>query len=69
MSAPSWRPRYTFTLTIDLANAAFDDWPADEVARILRDVADGLDEGIYGRHLLDVNGNNVGAYALEAVAP
>ena len=64
-TADFWRPPFRFTLDIDLGNAAFDEWPAVEVARILREVADSLDNGVYDRRILDVNGNAVGAYALE----
>ncbi len=63
------------TLTMDLENAAFDTGYDDikdgrEVARILRDAADGFDKsGLKdGRasSLWDVNGNRVGTVTLEA---
>lgn len=51
-----------FKLTIDTDNAAFDDGP-DELARLLREVADEV-EAPHGhtRSILDVNGNRVGSW-------
>lgn len=51
-----------FTIRIDTANAAFEDDPAPEIARILRRVADEVAEYYPGHSqtLLDVNGNDVG---------
>lgn len=51
-----------FTLTISTANAAFDDQPATEIARILRDVAKRVEDGELSGNLRDVNGNGVGAF-------
>lgn len=53
------------TLTIDsMDNAAFADNPREEVARILRAVADQVakdyDEGV----IRDINGNKVGAWGM-----
>ena len=60
----------TFTLTIDCDNAAFEDLPGGEVARLLREVArllrevaaklDSFDDN-RGK-IVDVNGNSVGAW-------
>lgn len=55
-----------FVLTIDTGNAAFDDSPAEEVARILREAADKIAEYGFADHahnLRDINGNTVGGYA------
>jgi hypothetical protein len=51
-----------FTLTIDCDNAAFEDHPGSEVARILKEVARKLpaDDLGSGFKLRDVNGNTVG---------
>lgn len=54
----------TFNLSLEMDNAAFDDDAALELARILRELADrieqdGLDSGEPIR-LRDVNGNTVG---------
>jgi hypothetical protein len=60
-----------FTLTVDMGNAAFEDLPRGELARILRVQADklenspgtALDHVYYPGHsetILDVNGNDVG---------
>jgi hypothetical protein len=57
-----------FKLTIDTDNAAFEDGGNDEVARILRKLADRVE---YGDRLaddngacLDANGNRVGTWEL-----
>lgn len=60
-----------FTLTINMDNAAFGDWPAPELRRILRNAADqvhvdphdtrvGANEG----SLRDINGNTVGRWEI-----
>lgn len=54
-----------FRLQIETGNAAFDDAPASEIARILRDLAGRIEcDGIPPKgdcwHLRDVNGNRVG---------
>lgn len=56
-----------FSLTIDCGNAAFDETPASEVARILRELAhrleqDGVLSSEHGNafRLFDSNGNRVG---------
>ena len=53
----------TFTLTIDCDNAAFEDLPGGEVARLLREVAAKLDrfDGNRGK-IVEENGNSVGAW-------
>lgn len=55
-----------FTVTIETGNAAFDETPASEIARILKQLAWELEcEGVPARGdswtLHDVNGNRVGA--------
>ena len=60
-----------FRLTITCENAAFEDSPEAEIARILREVAVFLDAGIdfdAYKSLRDVNGNVVGTAALKTVA-
>ena len=48
---------------MDCSNAAFDDAPASEVARILRDLATRIEqEGPAYVVLRDANGNRVGEY-------
>jgi hypothetical protein len=51
-----------FALTINCTNAAFDDDPRPEIARILRELADRLDGGITQGGVHDVNGNTVGTF-------
>lgn len=67
--------RHTFTVKIACDNAAFceDDDPtyrsaAPELARILREIADQIDAGRrydFFQTIRDVNGNDVGRYALK----
>jgi DNA-nicking Smr family endonuclease len=56
----------TFTLKIDCDNAAFDDNEADEVARILRSIADKLEHGQTNfPNVFDIHGNTVGEARLK----
>jgi hypothetical protein len=50
-------------IVINMENAAFEDKPAFEVARILRALAQRIDdaESLEGHVVLDTNGNRVGA--------
>lgn len=54
-----------FNLIIATGNAAFEDMPREEVARILRSVADQLESGREGGFTRDINGNSVGTWNLE----
>jgi len=57
-----------FKLEFSTDNAAFDDDVQGEVARILRAVADGLEDGPIlntERPVRDVNGNTVGSWELS----
>ena len=55
-----------FTLTIKTDNAAFADDPRPEVARILRKLADRVDDetGDTSWSVRDINGNTVGHWTL-----
>lgn len=59
-----------FKLTIKTGNAAFcdeqtgEEAPNHEVARLLREAADEIENGADGGVLVDINGNNVGRYSL-----
>lgn len=56
----------TWTITIETGNAAFEDSPTTELARILRDLADRLErDGIPPEHLRDINGNRVGHVTVD----
>lgn len=60
----------TFTLTIRLDNAAFDDDESSEVARILTQLAAHLRSApeldyAHSRRLMDINGNVVGEVRVE----
>ncbi len=57
-----------FTVQLSTDNAAFDPDPAPELARIMRKIADTIEAGDdIGQFLtiLDVNGNDVGRFALK----
>lgn len=70
---------HTFTVKIDCGNAAFTndtqdgvttDSAAPELARILREIADQIEGGVnyaWFKTILDVNGNDVGRYAMKEV--
>jgi hypothetical protein len=51
-----------FTLEIDCDNTTFDESPATEVARILRETAGRVEEGVWPGNLRDSNGNTVGSF-------
>ena len=55
----------TFTMTIDSSNAAGEDEPTGELVRILRLVADRIDDGYTQGPLLDLNGNTVGLFEFD----
>lgn len=53
--------RKVFVLRIEVENAAFDEAPREyEVARLLRETADGIEGGFNQMQLVDHNGNRVG---------
>jgi hypothetical protein len=57
-----------FQLAIETANAAFGDdeqCAAEETARILEHIAKRLRQGVFEGQATDINGNRVGAWALE----
>lgn len=57
-----------FHLTVNVDNAAFDPDPRPELARILRAVAQLVEDGEHIGHYLtvfDVNGNDVGRFAIK----
>lgn len=57
------------SLNLESENAAFEGSAAMETARILRALADSLEQGREGRfHLVDVNGNLVGKAFFEVWA-
>jgi hypothetical protein len=51
-----------FILTVKTTNAAFEDDAPTEVARLLRDVAERLEDGSVSGKMRDVNGNTVGDF-------
>jgi hypothetical protein len=58
------------TITIETGNAAFDNDPAAEAARILRDLAGRFDRaGIVTPLLYDVNGNYCGSITIQESNP
>lgn len=55
------------TITIETGNAAFEDAPASEIARILRGLADKLESnGTPPERLRDANGNTCGIVKVES---
>ena len=56
-----------FNLTINTQNAAFEDGAEYEVGRILREIADKIENAgaESGANVLDYNGNRVGRYSLD----
>lgn len=59
---PEDDPETVISLSIELGNAAFDDAPGVEIARILREVSGKVRDGIRYFSILDVNGNTVGNF-------
>lgn len=59
-----------FKLHFDTDNAAFSDDPANEAARILREIADKLERGesLGGGPIRDANGNRVGHWEMTPFA-
>lgn len=49
-------------LTIETSNAAFDESPGCEVARILRKLANAIEDGKEPEKIYDYNGNVVGHF-------
>lgn len=54
-----------FTLSFTMDNAAFEDEPATESARILRDIAEKVEAGHGGGKIRDINGNSIGTWSVE----
>ena len=53
-----------FSAQISMANAAFDDAPASELARILRDIARRIEAGDSSGIAFDANGNRAGQWSV-----
>jgi hypothetical protein len=55
-----------FTARISMDNAAFDDCPGSELARILREIARQVERGEseISREVTDINGNHVGRFTI-----
>ena len=54
------------TITIETGNAAFSDYPEFEIARILRKLADRIeDRGIEDTSICDINGGRVGGLVCD----
>lgn len=49
-----------FVVEIDTANDAFQPAPGEELARILRELADQVEVNVQGANLCDSNGNKCG---------
>ena len=55
----------TFTLSIDMNNAAFDDDPSTELIDCLRHVAAKVCVGTIQAKVFDSNGNTVGSWEIK----
>lgn len=55
----------SFELTIQADNAAFDDEPGREIARLLHHAAELVAEGWQSGPLVDINGNTVGRFGVR----
>lgn len=51
-----------FSCDIGMEGSAFDDAPATELARILREMATAIEEGVGSGRCIDLNDNTVGAW-------
>jgi hypothetical protein len=54
-----------FKIEFETGNAAFEDSPGYEAARILRQIADKLEGSIQSGKVMDANGNTIGKWELE----
>lgn len=54
------------TIVIETTNAAFEDAPSNEVARILKELASRFGSGIVPETLRDFNGNKVGTVKVKS---
>lgn len=54
-----------FQLAFKTANAAFDGFECTESARILREIANRLEDGDLEGIVRDVNGNTIGSYSIQ----
>lgn len=52
-------------IEIETGNAAFEDDRNMELARILRQIAERLENGEDAGRVLDINGNKVGSFEME----
>lgn len=57
-----------FILNINLDNDAFQPAPTQELVRMLKDITEGIEEGIdfcYFDTIMDINGNKVGSIDIK----
>lgn len=54
-----------FELSLKTGNAAFEDQPASEIARIIKDAAERIENGEFEGNLYDINGNRVGCFFVK----
>jgi hypothetical protein len=54
-----------FHVSIECANSAFEDSPAHEIARILRKIAETLENSDVCGVCVDINGNKVGTFGMS----
>lgn len=56
------------TINIENSGSAFDDEPNIEVARILRELARSIEQGVERTKLYDINGNKCGTVQMDLEA-
>ena len=54
-----------FTMTFKMDNAAFEDEPATEAARLLLQAAEAVEDGYEDGACVDINGNRVGQWEVK----
>lgn len=53
-------------IEVEMDNAAFEDYPITELARILESLVHGIKRGfVEHQTLFDINGNTVGSFKIE----
>ena len=54
-----------FELKFKTNNAAFEDYAEQEVSRILKEIANKIENGLTGGKVRDINGNTIGEWDLD----
>ena len=54
-----------FKMEFKTGNAAFEDYAEQEISRILKEIADKVENGSTGGKVRDINGNTIGEWDLN----